>query len=167
MNCNLIQELISPYMDDELSLDGCHAFESHIMTCTDCQNLLNEWNRMGESVRSIFEDIAAPIDLEEQVIQSIEVERQESQVHRLSILYFTLALFSVGSIAALAISPLGVVIRAIIHLLLTMMRGGLYMSQSMEPLWYAVIVVFCISLSGLSLVGLFRILRFTQREEVI
>ncbi len=51
MNCELVQELLSAYLDDELSEEQKLQVESHLAECTQCAHELNMMRQIDESIR--------------------------------------------------------------------------------------------------------------------
>lgn len=53
MNCSKIEELLSPYIDGELSRDEIIRVERHILECKNCEELLKDFQLIKEKVRGI------------------------------------------------------------------------------------------------------------------
>ena len=166
MKCGSIQELLSGYVDKELSATERVLVEAHLTQCTDCQNQLAEIKKMTNLLRTSFQNVVAPLGLEERIAQAIEASHQGVQARRLTVLYLVFALLGGGVITVLVVSPFGMIVRALFRLTVTVVRGGIYMLNSIGHLWLAVLVIFCILLAGSSLVALFRLHRATQSEVV-
>lgn len=52
MKCETVEELLSPYIEDELSVEEKKAVEKHIETCENCSLLFSS---MGETLESLTE----------------------------------------------------------------------------------------------------------------
>lgn len=52
MKCKTVEELLSPYIEDELSIEEKKAVEKHIETCENCSLLFSS---MGETLESLTE----------------------------------------------------------------------------------------------------------------
>jgi predicted anti-sigma-YlaC factor YlaD len=52
MKCKTVEELLSPYIEDELSIEEKKAVEKHIETCENCSFLFSS---MGETLESLTE----------------------------------------------------------------------------------------------------------------
>ena len=55
MGCERIEELLSPYLEDELSQEERLTVETHIHTCSDCSELLSLMRKTTESLASFPE----------------------------------------------------------------------------------------------------------------
>ena len=53
MNCEVIKELISPYIDAELERVEIIEFEKHTDKCEKCKKLLVDYQNISYSIRSI------------------------------------------------------------------------------------------------------------------
>jgi anti-sigma factor RsiW len=81
MKCSQIREMISPYVDDELSPDEKRTFTSHIQGCSACKVELAE----VESVRGMFtstERFEAPYGFVARVMARLE-DPKETALSRL------------------------------------------------------------------------------------
>lgn len=55
MRCESIEELLSPYLEDELNPEERRAVESHLRTCQSCAALLSSMKETKESLASFPE----------------------------------------------------------------------------------------------------------------
>ena len=53
MNCNLVAENLSAYVDRELDAAACQRLEEHVAQCESCRWLLNEYRLMGSLMRRV------------------------------------------------------------------------------------------------------------------
>ncbi|MGD8189593.1 anti-sigma factor family protein [Brevibacillus ginsengisoli] len=65
---NHVQELLSSYLDNELSHEERIWVESHLKTCEECQVFLYELSSMRNYIISTYQEIEIPEDLELQVM---------------------------------------------------------------------------------------------------
>jgi len=167
MNCESVEDLLSAYMDDELSTNDCHSLEEHLKTCSHCQNVLYELQETSRMVKVAWAEEQPRADFEQRIIQTVQASQQRTQVRRLSILYLLSALFGVITLTSVLVSPLGIFLRALTRLAIVIARGLISMSTSVGLLALAGIVISCIALAGLSIVGISRMLRPAQSEVVV
>ena len=55
MGCEKIEELLSPYIEDELTQEQKHSVEDHLRTCSNCAELLTLMRAAKESLASFPE----------------------------------------------------------------------------------------------------------------
>lgn len=162
MNCRTIEELLSGFVDNELSQNERETVEHHLETCRNCKQSFLELQDMRSMFVTSFESIVAPAWVEENVLRAIDVKHQSMQARRLSILYLVVVLTEVGAIVSLAILPFGKFITAIVQLLLASLRGAVHLATFMGSPWLSAFVIFCVLLTGSALIGLVRLLRATN-----
>ncbi len=73
MNCPDFQELLSAYIDDELSTQERECLERHIRQCEKCRQALNELS-LVKSALSALPEIEIPEDLHDRVMAAIARE---------------------------------------------------------------------------------------------
>ena len=78
MECAPIRQMISPYMDDELSPDEKKAFDSHIQSCPACKKALEKALALHQLFASA-EKFPAPYGFAARVLASLE-EQQGSRL---------------------------------------------------------------------------------------
>jgi hypothetical protein len=66
MDCDRIEELLSPYLEDELALEERHLVDSHVHSCADCAELLSLMRQTRESLASFPE-----IDVNENLVEKL------------------------------------------------------------------------------------------------
>ncbi len=66
MGCERIQELLSPYVEDELTQEQRQSVESHIHTCQNCKALLSLMNETRKSL-SFFPEVDVSEGLREKL----------------------------------------------------------------------------------------------------
>ena len=81
MECPSIRQMISPYVDDELSLDEKKAFDSHIQSCAACKKALEKALALHQLFASA-ERFPAPYGFAAKVLASLE-EQQGFRLLRL------------------------------------------------------------------------------------
>ena len=62
MNCEKIEELLSPYLEDELSSEEKRVVEKHLKTCKNCSMLLSSMEETRESLAD-FPELEVSEDL--------------------------------------------------------------------------------------------------------
>jgi len=53
LNCELIKELLSSYIDGELDREDIIKIENHLAKCKDCRKLLQDYQSIKKMIRSI------------------------------------------------------------------------------------------------------------------
>ena len=71
MECAPIRQMISPYVDDELSLDEKKAFDSHIQSCAACKKALEKALALHQLFDSA-ERFPAPYGFAARVLANLE-----------------------------------------------------------------------------------------------
>jgi anti-sigma factor RsiW len=51
MNCDIVAEHLSAYIDQELDAVACHQLEVHVVQCDACRGLMSEFREMGALMR--------------------------------------------------------------------------------------------------------------------
>jgi len=121
---NHVKELISEYIDDELSDSERQLVENHLNTCDECRNLTEELLSMKQSIFSTYQSIEIPDGLEQKVM--VQVNKQPWLSLSVSVLFlFILSSvltpflsFSVGlasSLTKIGFSLLQVIIPTMIY----------------------------------------------------
>ncbi|MFX0561318.1 anti-sigma factor [Tepidibacillus infernus] len=65
-------ELLSAYLDHELTYDEQLAVEDHLSTCIHCQTLLEELSSIKKQLFSAYQTLEIPNDFEEKLMLTIE-----------------------------------------------------------------------------------------------
>ncbi|MCY9691475.1 anti-sigma factor family protein [Paenibacillus alginolyticus] len=68
---NHIEDLLSAYMDNELTESERQQVEEHLNTCSECSAVLNDVMDLKNQVFAAFHSIEAPEGLEDKVIRAI------------------------------------------------------------------------------------------------
>jgi anti-sigma factor RsiW len=74
MECAQIRQMISPYMDDELSLDEKKAFDSHIQSCAACKKALEKALALHQ-LFATAERFPAPYGFAARVLAGLEAQQ--------------------------------------------------------------------------------------------
>lgn len=167
MNCEWIQERLSAYLDDELSMSERDLVKRHLDTCSDCQAELAQLADVISSVQFTYGTATVPRGLDERIALAIEAVHGRSQVLRLTLVYLVCALLSAVTVLALVLSPVGLFVLAMIRLVAAMVRSVAYLSTVIGHPWFVILVACCILLAVLSVMGVMRTLKTTQREVVL
>lgn len=167
MDCETTQALLSAYVDDELSVTECQLVEEHTKQCPNCQRLYDELRVFSASVANLMGELTAPSRLEERVIQVILDGNQAAQTRRLSYVYLACTALALIGLIGLFISPLGFMVRMLIHLGSATFHGVFMVSYSMGHVGLLILVIWCLLFGGVAMVGLFRMLRSLRTEVVI
>lgn len=167
MDCETSQALLSAYMDGELSVTEYHLIEEHIGQCPHCQRLRDELSVLSTSVADLMGEVTAPSGLEERVIQAIQDMNLAGRTRRWSYAYLALTAVAILGFTGLFVSPLGFVVRMLIHLVRATVHGIFMVSYSIGHAGLVVVVISCLLFGGMAMVGLLRMLRSARNEVVI
>ncbi|MGA9175378.1 MAG: anti-sigma factor [Thermoactinomyces sp.] len=69
---NHVNEMLSAYLDDELSRSEKEVVEQHLQTCSNCQDLLDQLIEMKRQLVFSFEEIDVPAALTNKVMFAID-----------------------------------------------------------------------------------------------
>ncbi|MFB0564608.1 MAG: anti-sigma factor [Candidatus Aminicenantaceae bacterium] len=79
MKCENIEELLSPYLEDELSLEEKTRIENHLKTCQDCTALLSMLKETKDSLASLPE-----LEVSPNLLNRLYAIPEEKKKYRLS-----------------------------------------------------------------------------------
>jgi hypothetical protein len=107
------EELVSSYIDFEVTPEEEKTIREHLSTCTSCRNLYEQSKIMKETLHELNEKIAIPPGLNNRLIKSLENVRKERPISKLFLILatsivaiFILALFIRGYIFRTEANPL-------------------------------------------------------------
>lgn len=78
MECLRCMEMISEYLDRELSTSEYQDMRAHLDECMDCRNTMNELTLLREATKMSIESISVPLDLTDKIIMSILAEKHRT-----------------------------------------------------------------------------------------
>lgn len=166
-SCESVQELLSPYCDDEVSTEERATIEAHIQYCDACHTVLDEFQGFSQLFETRFHSITAPNTLGETVLARVDAARDDVQIKRLSIVYLVCAGFIALVVGAALFSPFGVLLLAPIRIVLPVLRFALSLLPTMGSSGIAVMVISFVAVFGLSIFGISRLIRQTRTEGVV
>lgn len=167
MDCPSIKELLSPYLDGELSSLERARVDDHVSTCKECRVLLFDLQDTSRTVGQTLQAIPLPVDLEERILVRLANVREGTHMLRLSFVFITCVALCASLSALLILSPVGLFVRALFRLGVGVLRGLVLFSSAAGWLWLSLLVIFCVLLAGSSLVGLSRMLRPSKSEVLL
>lgn len=71
IDCSLFQEMIFPYLDDNLTDEATACFLEHARTCPDCQAALEEARSFEFSLIGSFVNMDPPVDLADKIMADL------------------------------------------------------------------------------------------------
>jgi anti-sigma factor RsiW len=166
-SCESIEELLSAYLDGELTEGERRRVVRHLASCPGCAKVFEELRAVSERVHTAILHVEVPAALEAKVFEHVARLHQRDQVRRLSVFYLVGAVLCVAAVAGLLASPFGMFFRVLLRLALTVFRGGVILSSSMSHLWMVGFVIFCVLLGGFSILAVSRVLRTMKSEAVV
>lgn len=106
-----VEELISSYIDGEVTDDERQLIETHLKNCNQCQVLMEEMVTMKNNVFLVYEFIEIPQSLEENVLAVIGTDKTAKDTLRIKMSWFVFAFFiALTLLIVLALSPIGIFI---------------------------------------------------------
>lgn len=165
MDCEMDQALLSAFLDDELGREDVRRVEQHIEDCETCQRLVDEHREFGLALRWVMEEQITPTTLEQTVLNQIRLIRQRAQALRVSLVCGICTCGGFLMAVAFLMSPFGVLVRPLFHLLMAASRESLHLTSFVDSLWAWVVSLCATLLAGCSLFGIRRLVR-SQRNEV-
>lgn len=147
-----IENLLSEYMDDELTEMEKQTVEKHIAICSACKNRLLELMSLRKGLQAAFFHIEIPA-IEEKVLEKIKLSSINRSSGTLNLLAFIM-LFSFGVMLFGATSPFMTVGFSIFHSVYIIVRGIIYAVPSIIaaiPYAAEVIVVLIICFIAISI----------------
>jgi predicted anti-sigma-YlaC factor YlaD len=168
-----VEELLSAYIDHELTEEEAHRVRDHIKTCESCRETLYSLQHVRDQLHDAYEKVEVPASLEQAVMASIAVlERKTGVANGFGIwLAGVISLIVMGATAAL-MAP---ILIAIAKFLYKLAGIGIKIWQTV-PIVVGAIPYFTVILYGATIiliivsVGLLLRLRFTgsyDRRELL
>jgi predicted anti-sigma-YlaC factor YlaD len=154
-----IDELVSAYIDNELSAKDLQTVKAHLKNCQQCNQLVEELLNMQSEVKGFFNTVHAPDGLENKVLAKINSKSSiQSGVFTLGIplLFIFTALYFFGSFILKTIS-------IITKILIGMIYTGTHFI-GYQPMTRMSVVLFAIILLVISGYALRRLLHFNNAE---
>ncbi len=81
MDCRVVQELISPYIDGELDRERARQLEAHVESCSECRQRLEEMKAVVQMVGAL-EEKELPDDFADRLQTRLEAEQVTGMIHR-------------------------------------------------------------------------------------
>jgi predicted anti-sigma-YlaC factor YlaD len=70
---NHIEELVSAYIDNELSVDDRLAVNIHLQSCEQCNLLLGELLHIQTEVMNYYQEVSTPVGFENKVMEKLNL----------------------------------------------------------------------------------------------
>lgn len=151
---------LSAYYDGELSEAERLRVEAHAAECAECRAALASMRTVSAWTKTGFASVFAPVDTVERVLQQTAADWHElAQARRMSAVYAACLMIGLAGLVSFAVSPLGMALRAIWHLMVAVLRGSFHVlstSGSSSALWVAGVGLF---ICAISVAGAWRVLR--------
>lgn len=74
VNCSLFQEMIFPYLDNNLTDEATACFLEHAGSCPQCQAALEEARAFEFGLIGVFSDMEPPVDLADNIMGSLHAD---------------------------------------------------------------------------------------------
>ncbi len=79
MKCRYMRRKISAYMDQELDSASARQMESHLRQCTECREMLDDFQEIDKMVRGLPE-ITADADFSAQMLRMVKPTRHQGKL---------------------------------------------------------------------------------------
>jgi predicted anti-sigma-YlaC factor YlaD len=154
-----INELVSAYIDNELSSEDLQIVKKHLESCEQCNQLVEELLHIQSGVMGIFQNIHVPDGLENKVFEKINIKSPSKSG------IFTLGIPLIFIIAAIYF--FGSFILKIISIITKILIGMVYTGTQFigyQPMTRMSVILFAIILLVISGFALRRLLQFNNAE---
>lgn len=167
MNQKHLEELISSYIDDELTDDERAVVEVHLKSCSECRALMEELNAIKNTIFSVYRSVEVPFGVEQQVLSVIDRGTLKGPIS-IQISWAALASFSLILIITLSVlSPVGVLglglASSVLNILFSLLKAIPVIIQSV-PYVFITVSAFSVIVMLISIWSLRRLL--LMRESV-
>lgn len=105
-----VEELISSYIDGEVTDDERRLVETHVKTCNQCQALMEEMAAVKNKVFLAYQFIEIPQNLEDNVLAAINADKMEKEAHIKASWFVFAPLAALTLLVMLVLSPVGLFI---------------------------------------------------------
>ncbi len=167
MNCESLEELLSAYIDGELSESEKMAVSLHLDECPRCRKVVHDFRGMSEIVQESFGTVFAPEAFEQLVAQNIVEIQQGIQTRRLSLIYLASAIFGFFVILSLSISPVGHFVKASFRLSFAIFHGSINLLSVVSNVWFVMIGAMMLMVFVLSFALVVQLFRKVQSEALL
>ncbi|UOF90704.1 zf-HC2 domain-containing protein [Fodinisporobacter ferrooxydans] len=126
MQCDEISEKLSAYVDRELDESDYSRIQQHIASCSQCEELVNEFSQISQCLQSSFAELFAADSLERMVLNRIESIRTRTQSVYLGFIVALGSFFMTCITIAALLSPWGIFVWKAINVS-SRLGHGMYM----------------------------------------
>ncbi|MEX2462379.1 MAG: anti-sigma factor [Paenibacillaceae bacterium] len=154
-----IDELVSAYIDNELSDKDRQTVKDHLQCCQQCNQLVEELLHIQSEVMGFFQRIHAPVGLENKVLAKINLKSPiKSGVFTIgiSLIFIFTTLYFFGSFIFKAVSICTKILIGIIY------TGTQFIGD--QPMTRMSVILFAIILLVISGFALWRLLHYNSAE---
>jgi predicted anti-sigma-YlaC factor YlaD len=154
-----IDELVSAYMDNELSAEDLQIVKAHLESCEQCNQLVEELLNIQSEVLGFFQTVNAPIALENKILAKINIKSPTKSGFfslGISLIFIIAAIYFFGSLIFKAIS-----------IITKILIGMIYTSTQFigdQPMTRMSVILFAIILLVISGIALRRLLHLNNAE---
>jgi predicted anti-sigma-YlaC factor YlaD len=142
-----IEELLSEYIDDELTEEQKQTIEEHLSICSDCNHRLQEIKLLRKQILEAYLSIEIPSMIEEKVLGKIQQAAIKKSISVLNFFAF-FSLFAFGIMLMVTTSPFLTVGFPIFHSAYSIARGLIYAVPSIiSAVPYVIDVIIALILS--------------------
>lgn len=103
-----VRELLSPYVDDEVTNEERSLVETHLQDCAECRAFMEDLTRMRSAIFTAYHSIEIPDSIEQHVVAAIQTNTTVLQPAQIKASRYGLAAFvAFLLLSLLGLSPLG------------------------------------------------------------
>lgn len=159
--------MFTAYIDGALSPGEYDTVARHVAGCPSCQALLAELEETTFVLVDLVESTTAPMDIEQRVMAEIQALNQTRQANRLSLVPAIAGILGFAIIAAILLSPAGMIIRVTFRLLYRASGGIATVPVLLGHWWVIVFAISALMLIWFSVAAVLRLLRSVQSEVLL
>ncbi|SIS49652.1 anti-sigma factor family protein [Alicyclobacillus vulcanalis] len=161
-SCEVVEPMLTAYLDGELAQDEKARVEAHLAACTHCSRLVEAMHQDERALASLAHMLAAPADMPMRVLAALGLSRQEVQSRRLAYVYFASLAVGVALVLAAFSLPVASAAAIVLHFALAVVRALFVLPWSVHAEWLVVLGVLSLVILVVSLTCLRRALHWTR-----
>lgn len=137
---------------------------AHVASCPDCQAALAGMRLAAERLQQAFATVQAADDLPARVLAEVGDWHEAAQARRATAVYALCTMLGFAGLALLALSPFGLVLRALLRLVLATLSGSMNALFQYSSNWWIWICGVSLIIFAVSIAGAVRLLRGMRNE---
>lgn len=143
-----VEELLSSYIDGEVTDDERKWIEVHLKKCEQCQLLMKNMVTIKNNISLVYRCVEVPQSFEENVLAVIRADKTEKSASRTKVSWFVFASLIVLLLSLMALSPIGIFIvslsSSVFSIMLSLLRVIPTLIRSVPQLFVGFSVLFVV-----------------------